>query len=135
MVFGFLLLFNKVKRAEKRAVINICMRPLCKNCNQKPCAINYYKDGKPHYRKKCDTCSRQAYPKKPRWAQAGYVKKLQCDKCAFKSKHQEQFNVFHIDGNLNNCRHANLKTICANCQRIMQKEGTRWRQGDLVPDL
>ena len=26
------------------------MRELCRNCRQKPIAINYYKDGKPHYR-------------------------------------------------------------------------------------
>jgi hypothetical protein len=43
--------------------------------------------------------------------------------------------VFHIDGNLENCRPQNLKTICANCQRILQKEGVVWKQGDLVPDF
>jgi predicted HNH restriction endonuclease len=43
--------------------------------------------------------------------------------------------VFHIDGNLDNCRPSNLKTICANCQRILHKEGVKWRQGDLVPDF
>jgi hypothetical protein len=45
------------------------------------------------------------------------------------------FNVFHIDGSLENCQFNNLKTICANCQRIMQKEGVRWKQGDLLPDF
>jgi hypothetical protein len=25
--------------------------------------------------------------------------------------------------------------VCANCQRVLHKEGIRWRQGDLVPDL
>ena len=58
-----------------------------------------------------------------------------CEKCNFKSNHQEQFNVFHIDGSLENCQFNNLKTICANCQRIMQKEGVRWKQGDLLPDF
>jgi predicted HNH restriction endonuclease len=43
--------------------------------------------------------------------------------------------VFHIDGNLTNSRPSNLKTICANCQRVLHKEGVQWRQGDLVPDL
>ena len=56
-------------------------------------------------------------------------------KCGYKSKHTEQFNVFHIDGDLNNCSPMNLKTICANCQRIMQKQGVRWKQGDLIPDF
>jgi hypothetical protein len=36
---------------------------------------------------------------------------------------------------LNNAHYNNLKTICANCQRIMQKQGSRWKQGDLVPDF
>ena len=44
-------------------------------------------------------------------------------------------SVFHLDGDLQNCRPTNLKTICANCQRIMQKTGVRWKQGDLRPDF
>lgn len=110
------------------------MRPLCKNCGEKAVAVNYYKDGRAFYRSKCDTCARNAQPKKPRWLQMGYKKKDHCEKCGYKSKHPEQFNVFHVDGNLNNCRPANLKTICANCQRTLHKEGVRWRQGDLLAD-
>lgn len=111
------------------------MRPLCKTCGERPCAVNYYKGSKTFYRKKCDTCSRRANPKKPRWAQNGYKKKDMCEKCGYKSKYPEQFNVYHVDGNLNNCRLTNLKTVCANCQRVLHKEGVRWRQGDLIPDL
>ena len=111
------------------------MRPLCHSCGQRPCAVNYYKGDKVFYRSKCDTCSRGAKPKQPRWSQQGYKKKDYCEKCGYKSKHPEQFNVFHVDGNLNNCRPSNLKTICANCQRVLHKEGVRWRQGDLTPDL
>jgi hypothetical protein len=48
---------------------------------------------------------------------------------------KKRINVFHIDGSLENCQFNNLKTICANCQRIMQKEGVRWKQGDLLPDF
>ena len=43
--------------------------------------------------------------------------------------------VFHIDGDLNNNRPSNMKTICANCQIAMQREGSRWKQGDLEPDF
>lgn len=111
------------------------MRPLCLTCGEKPCAINYYKDNQAHYRSECDTCARGARPKKPRWKQQGYRKKDYCEKCGFKSKHSEQFNVYHIDGNLDNCKPTNLKTICANCQRILQKEGVAWRQGDLIADF
>ena len=111
------------------------MRPLCKTCNEKPVAVNYYKEGKPYYRSQCDTCARGAQSGKPRWDQLGYKKKDKCEKCGYTSKHSEQFNVFHVDGDLNNCRPTNLKTICANCQRVLHKEGVRWRQGDLVPDF
>ena len=110
------------------------MRPLCKTCGEKPCAVNYHKDQKIFYRSDCDTCARGARPNKPRWLQAGYRKKDHCEKCGYSSKHTEQFNVYHVDGNLNNCRPTNLKTICANCQRILYKEGVKWRQGDLLAD-
>ena len=111
------------------------MRPLCKTCKEKPCAINYYKGKTVFFRKQCDSCSRGTTKKKPRWAQSGYKKKDFCEKCGFKSKHPEQFNVYHVDGNLENCRPSNLKTICANCQRIIQKEEHRWKQGDLLADF
>ena len=112
------------------------MRPLCV-CGQRPAAINYRKGDKIYYRKKCEICLKhKAYGIGiPKWQIAGYEKKTYCEKCGYKSNHQEQFNVFHIDGDLNNCRPNNLKTICANCQRILQKENGKWRQGDLKPDF
>lgn len=111
------------------------MRQLCIQCGERPSAINYYKNGKVYYRKKCDVCTRNATPRYPRWYQSGYRKKNQCEKCGYTSGLSEQFNVFHIDGNLNNCRPKNLRTICANCQRILHKEGVTWKQGDLVPNV
>jgi len=111
------------------------MRPLCK-CKQRPAAINYKKGNKTYYRKLCETCLRNGIGHGiPKWKQAGYKKLDTCEKCGFQSKHSEQFNVFHIDGSLENCRPNNLKTICANCQRIIQKSGVKWKQGDLVPDF
>ena len=124
------------KRGLKRAAKH-CMRPLCKACKQRPCAVNYHKANKVFYRSQCEQCVR--YKGKsmgmPKWQQSGYVKKTECDKCAHKSKHAQQFNVFHVDGNLNNCRFNNLKTVCANCQRVLQSQGIKWVQGDLVPDF
>lgn len=112
------------------------MRPLCV-CGQRPAAINYKKEGKTYYRKKCEICLKHGgYGHGiPKWQIIGYEKKNFCEKCGFKSKHEEQFNVYHIDGNLENCRPSNLKTVCANCQRIIQKEGYKWKQGDLKPDF
>jgi hypothetical protein len=111
-------------------------RPMCK-CGLKPKAVNYKKEGRTYYRSMCEDCLRYGGVGKglPRWYVSGYRLKTQCDKCGFKSKHKEQFNVFHIDSNLNNCRPANLKTLCANCARVLHKEGVQWKQGDLVPDL
>lgn len=112
------------------------MRPLC-ICRQRPAAINYKKNGKIYYRKKCEICLKynQTGVGIPKWKLAGYEKKKFCEKCRFQSKYTEQFNVYHIDGNLDNCRITNLKTICANCQRILQREGVKWKQGDLLPDF
>lgn len=111
------------------------MRPLCQ-CKQRPAAINYKKDGKVYYRRRCEVCLRNGlHHGVPKWKQAGYVKKDTCEKCNYSSTHPEQFNVFHIDGNLNNSAITNLKTICANCQRIIQKSGAKWKQGDLLPDF
>jgi len=111
------------------------MRKLCKKCQKRPVAVNYYKEGRPYYRSVCDHCSRNRTDGNPLWALKGYVKKSVCDKCGFKSAHSDVFDVFHIDGNLTNCRYTNLKTICANCQRTLQKEGVKWKQGDLRPDF
>jgi len=111
-------------------------RPLC-ICGLRPAAVNYKKEGRIYYRRKCEICLRYNGTSKgvPKWYQDGYRLKNICDKCGFKSRHKEQFNVFHVDGNLNNTRPLNLKTVCANCQRVLHKEGVHWRKGDLVPDF
>jgi hypothetical protein len=113
----------------------MCMRPLC-TCGHRPAAVNYRKNGKTYYRSLCEACLKGGlFAGVPRWYRTGYKMKNTCDKCGFKSPHKEVFGVFHVDGDLNNCRPTNLKTVCSNCQRILHKEGVRWRQGDLVPDL
>lgn len=111
------------------------MRPLCK-CGVRPRAINYIKNNKTYYRKLCEVCLKNgAYYGIPRWKRAGYKMKKTCEKCGFKSPYKEVYSVYHVDGDLNNCSIANLKTICANCQRILHREGISWRQGDLIPDI
>lgn len=110
------------------------MRPLC-TCGIRPAAVNYKKNGKTYYRSLCEAC--MAHGKDygiPRWFRAGYRQKDKCDRCGFKSQHSQVFRVFHADGNLNNCRPMNLKTVCANCAVILSKDGSTWRQGDLVAD-
>jgi hypothetical protein len=110
------------------------MRPLCK-CGVRPRAVNYKKNNKIYYRRLCEICMANGLNYRiPRWSRAGYKLKTQCDRCGFRSQHQEIFRVFHVDGNLDNCRHSNLKTVCANCCQILGKEGITWKQGDLVAD-
>lgn len=110
------------------------MRDLCKKCGQRPVAVNYHKENRTYYRSKCDHCAKDRKSERPLWAFHGYKKKNFCERCNFTSKFSEQFNVFYIDGDFRNNRYSNLKTVCANCQRILHKLKLPWRQGDLVPD-
>lgn len=113
-------------------------RKLCSVCGKKPCAVNYKAGDRTYYRSRCDSCIRKkkglAQPK-PRWRLEGYKKKPHCERCGFKAKYIDQLFVYHIDGNLNNANPTNLKTVCANCQYEVAREGLGWRQGDLVPDF
>lgn len=111
------------------------MRNLCKNCLKRPVAINYYKNNRVYYRSKCDHCNSKRKEGNPRWRIAGYKKKNACDKCGYSSKYSEQFNIFYVDGNPSNCKFTNLKTVCANCQRILHILKLPWKQGDLTPDF
>lgn len=110
------------------------MRKLCKSCEERPVGINYYKEGKSFYRTKCDHCAKGRKKERPLWAALGYQKKNICDRCGYDSKYPQQFNVFYVDGDPKNCRFSNLKTVCANCQRILHELKLPWRRGDLIPD-
>jgi superfamily II helicase len=110
------------------------MRPLCK-CGIRPRAVNYKKQGQIFYRSLCEICmSRGLYAGIPRWHRAGYKMKSVCDRCGYRSEVQDIFRVYHVDGDLNNCRFSNLKTVCANCRVLLSREKSGWRQGDLIAD-
>lgn len=113
-------------------------RPLCPACNQRLCAVNYYRDGVPHYRRRCEYCikkQRRIKPPVARWQSAGYKKKATCDRCGFKSKYSAQTLVYHVDGNQHNTAIPNLKTVCLNCTVELKKSDLPWQPGDLLPDL
>lgn len=113
-------------------------RPLCQSCSRNPAAINYIKDGVTHFRTRCGGCNRKnkgLSPQKPSWMNGGYKKKPHCEKCGFKAKYKEQLSVYYVDGNLKNNTLLNLRTVCANCQITVTKEGLGWSQGDLCPDF
>ena len=70
----------------------------------------------------------------PKWHQAGYIKKTRCELCGFKAKSNVQLDVYHVDGRRNNCSPYNLKTLCANCQRLKSTQDLGWQIGDLEAD-
>ena len=113
-------------------------RPLCKSCQSRPRAYAYKKEGKIYWRSQCDHCIRKNKKLKTggqaRWQTAGYRKKSRCELCGFKSVLQQQLDVYHVDGNKNNCNLYNLKTICANCQRLKSTQELGWSIGDLEVD-
>ena len=69
-----------------------------------------------------------------RWFVSGYRKKARCELCGFKAANEQQMDVFHVDGNRNNTSVYNLKTICANCQRLKSTQDLGWSIGDLEVD-
>lgn len=111
------------------------MRDLCKKCQRKPVAVNYKKEGRVFYRSVCDHCARNYKTERPVWSRTGYKKKTTCDRCGFKGDDQCQFDIYYADGDINNSRYDNLKTVCANCQRILHKLKLPWKRGDLTPDF
>ena len=104
-------------------------RPVCTECTQRPAGINYKRNGKTYYRKKCDTCIRAEHnvkPAKPNWTKSGYKKKMECDKCHFKARWGKQIIIYYVDGDMNNTHLANLKSICLNCSVAVEKQDMPW---------
>lgn len=113
-------------------------RPICPACQQRVRAVNYYKEGVPHYRSRCEVCikkNKKIKPPVPRWQAAGYKKKPTCDRCGFRARYSAQLLVYHVDGNLNNTDVRNLKTVCLNCVEEVKRSDLPWQRGDLEPDV
>ena len=113
-------------------------RPLCKQCNSKPRAYAYRRGPKIYWRSLCDTCNRKRSGKRVGGVTAlqrsGYKKRKKCELCGFRAQQQTQLDVLFVDGNLRNTSSGNLKTVCANCQRLQGVRRLGWRVGDLVAD-
>ena len=113
------------------------IRPICNTCGKNHRAVNYIREGITHYRSGCDECGRKKKKLKartPRWKAVGYKKKATCDLCGFHSVFPTQLTVFHIDGDLDNCKLTNLRTICLNCVEVVKKKDVTWKRGDLEVD-
>jgi hypothetical protein len=113
-------------------------RPYCVDCNENLSAVNYIRNNVIYYRKLCSACIRKKSkikPVPPAWVKSGYKKKAKCDKCSFSAKNlKTQLRVYYVDGNLKNNDWNNLKTICLNCQALLQDSKLGWKPADLVAD-
>ena len=113
-------------------------RPLCKGCKAKPRAYAYRKGTTIYWRSLCDTCNRKKAGKKvggiTALQRSGYKKHKKCELCGFRAQQQSQLDVFFVDGSMRNTATTNLKTVCANCQRLGSVRRLGWRIGDLVAD-
>jgi len=113
-------------------------RPLCTQCKSRPRAYAYRRGSKVYWRKLCDTCNRKKKNLRiggvTPLQRSGYRKKSKCELCGFKAQDTIQLDVFFVDGNLRNTSYTNLKTVCANCQRIGSVKRLGWKIGDLVVD-
>ena len=65
---------------------------------------------------------------------SGYKKLKKCELCGFKAQDKAQLDVLFVDSDLRNTAATNLKTVCANCQRLTSTRRLGWRVGDLVAD-
>jgi hypothetical protein len=103
--------------------MNKIARPLCKSCKARPRAYAYKKESKIYWRSLCDRCNRIKAKKNvggvTRLERSGYRKRKMCELCGFKAQDKIQLDV---------------KTVCANCQRLGGVRKLGWRVGDLVAD-
>ena len=113
-------------------------RPICKKCKSKPRAYAYQRYGRIYWRSLCDTCNRKKKGKRKGGVtplqRSGYRKLKKCELCGFKAQDKAQLDVLFVDGDLRNTTATNLKTVCANCQRLASTRRLGWRVGDLVAD-
>lgn len=95
-------------------------RPLCEHCKISLAKPNgKSKHGFTKWHKYCVDCAKGAYNSK-----FGYLlhKKDKCEKCGFIPEDKCQLDVIYKDGNKKNKDKRNLKTLCANCNRLHQKK-------------
>ena len=94
-------------------------RPTCEHCQSRPAALNYVRNGKRHYRRKCLHCINKSREEASLESQvlnkSGYQKRNTCDRCGFQAKHPSQLSIVYLDGNKLNVGRQNLRTYCANC--------------------
>lgn len=95
-------------------------RPLCQHCNIVPAKFNgVSKLGFKKYHKYCVDCSKMLYSESYKHLQ---YRNKKCDDCGFKPIDNCQLDLVYKDGNSKNKRSNNVKTLCANCNRLYKKQ-------------
>ena len=95
-------------------------RPLCENCKTSLAKSNgVSKHGFKKWHKYCSTCAKAAYNEK-----FGFLlnKKNKCESCGFVAEDTCQLDIVYVDGNSKNKVESNMKTLCANCNRLYRKK-------------
>lgn len=137
LVFMDFWFFQLVQHTFERDWVNTQVRPLCKTCKTRPCAVNYHNGERIHYRSRCERCwkqKRQQSYSKPVWQLRGYQKKNTCERCGYRSNISQVFGVYCVDGDLKNTQPNNLRTVCANCQILLSVSNQGWANAELVSD-
>ena len=95
-------------------------RPFCENCKTSLAKSNgVSKHGFKKWHKYCSTCAKAAYNDK-----FGFLlhKKDKCESCEFAAEDTCQLDIVYKDGNSKNKAESNIKTLCANCNRLYRKK-------------
>ena len=82
---------------------------LCIICNK----YNVRNVGNGVWGKTCEHCHKKPYL---------HFRKTYCEECNFIPKYICQLDIHHLDGNRLNNKVINLKTLCANCHRLVSYE-------------
>ena len=104
----------------RRAITGQPNRPFCKQCKSALAKANgVTKHGFKKWHKYCSNCAKAAY--NPKY---GYLlnKKSYCEGCGFIAVDKCQLDIMYLDGNKKNKDKSNIKTLCANCNRLVNKK-------------
>lgn len=94
---------------------------LCLICGRNPVAVSgRTPTGKLRFKKRCEECIRRSRAIRLNGHRDFVLKhkKPHCEECGFVAEHPCQLDVDHIDGDRENARPENFRTLCANCHRL-----------------
>lgn len=98
-------------------------RPVCQHCKFALAKKNgKSKLGFQLWHKYCIDCSKVLYSERFKHLS---VKASTCEECGFVPQDMVQLDVIYKDGNKKNKNRSNLKTVCANCGRLHNKNNRR----------